>query len=186
MLMRSAIILASLISLIPPIDGCFAGEEEPIIWISDGASWKSSRDFVLHPAANDTGNTYQLDISGMVTNTIRSDLTSLGFNVFDPRDAGQTSGPSIHVSIVFYQPGNIGGRWLSLGGGAAICIIRTKLFDRELEDQLADIIVADQIASGGLFSVGAEKTVLERTALKVARELARLLHVEPKTREAVK
>lgn len=81
----------------------------------------------------------------------------------------------MQIHLVHYVPGSVGGRWVGFGGGAAICIVRISLIDGQTGAQIGDIVVADQVGGGGLFSIGAEKRILHTVARKTAEELAKIL-----------
>lgn len=164
----------------------FAGEEEAIVWVADSISLVGNDTIELYPTSNDTGNEYETDVTGPLTNVTRTELKKIGVNVVDHVAGRHTDDVALQLSVIHYQPGSVGGRWVGFGEGAAICIIRAYVFDGASGDQLADIIVAEQVSVGGMFTVGAEHHVLEKAARKVTDELATLLDIELASREVSK
>lgn len=183
MLSRAATILGIFIFLLLPIHYCFAGEEEPIVWVAEGISIKGTKQIELYPTSNDTGVKYEFDVAGEVTNTVQTVLTRAGLNIVEPVKGLQTKNIGIQISLVHYQSGSVGGRWVGLGGGAAICIIRAYIIDGTSGEIIGDIIVTEQVGVGGLTSIDAEKYVPKRAARKVTEELAGLLDIELKPGE---
>ncbi|UCH49169.1 MAG: hypothetical protein JSU95_05110 [Betaproteobacteria bacterium] len=186
MLSRTSFVLCISISLILFSDYSFAGEEEAIVWIADGVSIEGNDNLELYPTSNDTGNEFEIDVTGLLTNATRTELKKAGLNVVDHVAGRHTADVGLRLSLVHYQSGSVGGRWVGFGEGAAICIIRAYLFDSASEQQIADIIVAEQVGSGGMFTVGAEEYVLENAARKITEELAALLDIELASREVSK
>ena len=162
---------------------CLAGEEEPVVWVAEGVSISDTRKIALYPVAIATGTKNRLDVSGKITNTIRTELTKAGLSIVEPVEGRKTENIGIQISLVHYQPGDVGGRWIGLGGGAAICIIRANIIDETSKRIIGDIIVTELVDGGGLFGIGAEKYVSERAARKMAEQLAGLFGIELKPGE---
>lgn len=180
---RTASILCVLFFYLLSINYCFAGEDEPIVWVAEGASIEGTKQIDLYPVSNETGIKYNFDVAVQVRNTIQAELTRAGLNIVEPAKGLPTKNVGIQVKLVHYQAGSIGDRWIGLGGGAAVCIIRTYIVDGALRKIIGDIIVAEQVETGGLFSVGAGKYAPDRAARKVSEELAELLGIELKPGE---
>lgn len=178
MIPRMQTILGILVFLLLPYNYCFAGEEEPIVWLADGISIKGTRQVELSPYPDDAGAKHDPDIIESVMNVVQTELTGAGLVIVKPVEAQKTDNVRIQIRLVHCQPGSVGGRWIGLGGGAALCIIRVYILDGVSGVQVGDIIVAEQVGSGGLFSIGAEKYVPKRAARKIAEELAVLLGID--------
>lgn len=76
---------------------------------------------------------------------------------------------------MYYTPGMVSGRWIGFGGGAAICILRVQLSDRQSGRLLGDIVGTYQVQSGGLFTVGADEQVPKTTARLLAGRILELV-----------
>jgi hypothetical protein len=175
-----AAMLCILLGVLLPFQTVLAGEEEPIVWVADGVNLKGKKTVVLYPATNETGEELKFDSCESVTGTIQSELLKSDVKVISPGKKVQPEGISVKPSLVGYQAGDVGGRWIGFGGGAAICVLRTFIYDEPSGNQIAEIILAEQVASGGLFSIGAEKYVPKRAAAKIATEILILLGIEVK------
>lgn len=172
-------IFLAIIAIILPLKICLAGLDDPIVWLAEGISLQGHTQVVLQPVANDTGETFELDVASIMTETLSSELTEAGLEVLTPEEAhGQKDLLTLKNSLIFYASGDVGGRWLGFGGGAAVCILRTYLVGSDSEDILGEIIVAKQIAGGGLFSAGAGKSVPKDTAEELVEQLVSMVRPE--------
>ena len=183
MSLRTATRLGIFLFFLIPVDSCFAGEEEPIVWVAEGVSIRETKQIELYPVTDGTRGKSGFDVIDQITNTVRTELTRAGLGIHQPVKGQETGNIGIRISLVQYQPGNVGGRWAGLGGGAALCIIRANILDGASGKVISDIIVAEQVEGGGLFSIGAGKYVPTRAARKIAGELAGLFGIELKPGE---
>ena len=181
---RTASIPCVLLFFLLSINYCFAGEEEPIVWVAEGTSIEGTKLVDLYPVSNDTAMKNNFDVAVQVRNTIHEELTRAGLSVVEPVKRLPTKNIGIQIKLVHYQAGSAGGRWVGLGGGASVCIIRTYIIDGAMRKIIGDIVVAEQVETGGLFSVGAKKYVPERAARKVSEALAVLFGIELKPGKA--
>ena len=162
----------------------YAGINEGLVeWLANDANFLGVRQVVLHPVLDDTGNRYDLDAAVKATQALQQKLTQAGITIVNP------GGPApqrivVKTSLVFYQPGSIGGRWVGFGGGAAVCILRSQLIDGNSDRLLGDLIGAYQVQAGGLFSAGAEKRVPAAAAELLANRILELLGIEEADYEA--
>lgn len=182
MSLRTVTLLGIFLLLIP-INSSFAGENEPIVWVAEGISLHETKQVYLYPVTDVTGGRAGSGVTDQITNTIRTELTGAGLDILQPVKGQKAGDIGLQISLVHYQPGSVGGRWVGFGGGAAICIIRANILYAASGEVISDIIVAEQVESGGLFSIGAEKYVPKRAARKIAGELAELLGTELKPGE---
>lgn len=177
MFSRTAFATGLLVLLLLPVHLCIAGEEEPIVWTADNASFPGIRQISLYPSPHVPGASDETDAINTVRQDIRNALQGAGITVSDAGQTSTTGGLGLEIHLVHYTPGNVGGRWVGFGGGAAICIVRAILFDGQTGAQIGDIVIAEQVGGGGLFSIGAGKHILHTTARKTAEELTKLLGV---------
>jgi hypothetical protein len=172
-------ILLSVVAIILPLQVCLAGLDDPIVWIVEGISLKGHTQVVLNPVTNDTGETFEFDVTKTMTDALTSELVEAGLEILKPEEAqGKKDVVKLNNSLVFYTGGGVGGRWLGFGGGAAVCILRTYLIEPDTEDILGEIIVARQVSGGGLFSAGAEKSVPKHTAEELVEQLVSIVRPE--------
>lgn len=175
MLSRIAWAIGLAILTLLPTQLCVAAEEEPIVWVSDNHSLLGVKRVALYSALPTADGSEAVRTA---TDLIRNALQNAGVTVANIKDEQRSRDIGLQIQVVHYTPGNVGGRWIGLGGGAAICIIRAFILDGSTGAQIGDVVVAEQVGSGGLFTIGAEKHVLRAAAHKTAEELARLFGVE--------
>jgi hypothetical protein len=148
-------------------------------WLSDEADFSDVRVIELYATTNATGKFLDKDIIDGITETLRKKFKDAGIVL---KDSGSNEKPGIVVktSVVHYEGGSVGGRWIGFGGGAAICILRSNLLDTETGNLLGDLIAVHQVDVGGLFSAGAHHTVPKSSAKKIARRILELFGLEDK------
>lgn len=151
-------------------------------WLSADADFSNVRVIELHATTNATGKFLDKDIIDGITETLRKKITDAGIV---STDSGANNKPAIVVktSVLHYEPGSVGGRWIGFGGGAAVCILRSNLIDAETGYLLGDLIGTHQVEVGGLFSAGAHLTVSKSSAKKIAERILELFGLEDKQNE---
>lgn len=157
---------------------CLASDPNTIVWLADDASVEGLEQVDFYPIRYDIHNNYAHQVSSVVRSVIRSELVNAGISV---NDISKNTLPiffALETHIVHCQPGNVGGRWVGFGGGAAVCILRTRIISGLTGKVVGEVIVANEVSSGGLFSAGAENYVPKDAATKTAEELAGLLGLE--------
>jgi len=145
-----------------------------VVWLAPNAGLSGVRQVEFHPVLDETGKHHDIDAAGKAAQTLQQKLTQSGMTLVGPGD----SSPQrlvIKTSLVFYQPGSVGGRWIGFGGGAAVCILRSRLIDGNSGRLLGDLIGAYQVQAGGLFSAGAEKRVPTAAAELLAERILELV-----------
>ena len=148
--------------------GCATGK--PMAWVEQRVSLSRYRQVDVAPVSNDTGKEYDFDVTGTLTEKIRSKLTDKGYAA---RGAG-TGRDAVLVlkpRLTAYEPGNAAKRWLAPGHGTTHCTVRVSLIDQESGKPVGEIIVAKAISQGGLFSIGADRSILDAVASDIAETL---------------
>jgi hypothetical protein len=59
-------------------------------------------------------------------------------------------------------------RWLATGAGRTQATVRTSLIDKMTGESIGEIVIDEAVSSGGLFSVGADKYILEVVAKEIS------------------
>ena len=146
-------------------------------WLAHDANFTGLRQLEFHPVVDHTGKSYDLDVAAKASQALQQKLTQAGITLTDP---GGTPPKRIvlETRVVFYQPGSVGGRWVGFGGGAAVCILRSRLIHGESTRLLGDFTGAYQVQAGGLFSAGAEKRVPSAAAGLIAKRIIELMGLE--------
>jgi len=166
---------------------CFATEKDSIVWLADDVSISNLKQIELYPVSLNIDEKYDDKLPLTISNKIREELKKLGVSVTDITADNLPKKIALKINLVHYQPGDIGGRWIGFGGGSAICILRGMLINGPTGEVIGEIIVAKQVSGGGIFSIGADKSVTNRAAKQVSKELANLLGAESNTaKEGIK
>ena len=168
-----------------PLQSGLAAERNSIIWLSDGVSIEGTSIVELYPISNVTGESYEHDPSPDINAVIRNALETSGLVVVNKEKGEQPAQLALKTHLVYFAPGSVGGRWIGFGGGSAVCILRTLLIGGSSSDKIGEIIVANQVSSGGLFSAGAETYVCKHAAEQTAENLAALIGVELRSDEGI-
>ena len=174
--MKQLFLILAVLAL--PLQVSIAAEREAIVWLAEGVSLKGYKQLELHPVINDTGKNYEFDVAALMTQTIRSNLELAGLEVLEPNENPQRNVIGLQNRLVEFIPGSVGGRWVSFGLGAAVCILRTLVVDDASGEIVAEIISAKVVDEGGLFTAGAEKTVPKGVAKRAAGEVAELVGMQ--------
>jgi hypothetical protein len=151
-------------------------------WLSADADFSNVRVIELHAATNATGKFLDKDIIDGITETLRKKFTDAGIVSTDSGGNNKTA-IVVKTSVLHYETGSVGGRWIGFGGGAAVCILRSNLIDAETGYLLGDLIGTHQVEVGGLFSAGAHLTVPKSSAKKIAERILELFGLEDKQNE---
>jgi Domain of unknown function (DUF4410) len=146
--------------------GCTA-PSPPELTMQPGASLSASTLLAVAPASNDTGQTYELDITGVFTDDLRSALRSKGYTVADSNTAPPNA-VIVQCSFISYAPGNAAQRWIFPGLGPTEATVKTSLIDENTGNVLGGMLTRKEVTGGGLLSVGAYKFILQHVANDVA------------------
>jgi len=157
---------------------CLASGPNSIVWLADDNSIKGLEQIDFYPINYDIRNSYAQQVSSVVSSVIRSELINAGITVNNINKNTLPIFFALETHIVHCQPGNIGGRWVGFGGGAAVCILRTRIISGLTGEVVGEVIVANDVSGGGLFSAGAENYVPKGAARQTAEELAGLLGLD--------
>jgi hypothetical protein len=135
------------------------------------ATWKpevffplETTQFRIDSVKNETGHDASFDILEYLRGQTRDELTARGF---EETASGNPDVIRIELRIHLYQEGGTFGRWLGGGAGAAYAVVYCA-FRINGETINAELLTVSAIGSGGIFSAGAEKSVLKDSAIIVA------------------
>ena len=163
---RSIVVLGTLLAAVP------AYAASPLLWLDQGVDL-SGRQFHVAPvtavdrAAEDEGATRILH------EKLSGELAALGLLASATGDG--TRRVIVTATIMKYAQGSVAGRWVQTPEGAAHIIVRVMLLDAESRALLGDMVSVQEVSSGGLFSIGAEKTVISDAAKEIARGITERL-----------
>jgi hypothetical protein len=168
-------ILVTACLLIAPFHALHGAERNVILWRADGVSFNGVSQLGLYPVKTVARIPAEYDPRPDIAAELEAVLQEAGLKISPLEPGARAKQYALQTTITRYQPGSVGERWVGFGGGAAVCILRTRLIDSATGNAVGEIIVAEQVAAGGLFTVGAEKQVPKLAARQTASELATLI-----------
>jgi hypothetical protein len=134
------------------------------------SSWVSSDFFPLGTSQiqitnvqNETGHDASFDILNYLSEQIRERLAASDLKAGFSEDANVVV---VDISVHLYQEGHTFGRWVGGGAGVAYTVVQAT-FHKRGQPIGAELLTVSVIGGGGLFSLGAEKTVLEDAATEI-------------------
>jgi len=153
----------------------FAAPASATSWLSRPytAVWSTSDFFPLGTTSycigniqNETRHDASFDFLSYLREQVRQHLTRNGFK----EDASESANAIVvELDIHLYQEGSTYGRWLGglVSKGTAYAVVQVS-FHKNGRTFGAELLTISVIGGGGLFSAGAEKTVLEDAAEEIA------------------
>jgi ribulose 1,5-bisphosphate synthetase/thiazole synthase len=133
-------------------------------WISSDFFPLGTPLFRISNVLNETGHDASFDIFSYLSDQIRQQLSASGLKEDSSDNANAVV---VELSVHLYQEGSTFGRWLGGGAGVAYAVVQAT-FHKRGQSTGAELLTVSVIGEGGLFSAGAEKTVLEDTASVIA------------------
>ena len=163
---KRPILLCMLVSLL--VFGC-AGSS-PAVRMESAEPLRKYGIFEVAPVSNDTGKTFAFDIAEEFGNQIRSQLESKGY-IVAAGSGGTDDALIIRCSITSYEPGSAFARWLAPGAGKTQATVLTSLVDKRTGTTIGELLSADAVGGGGLYTVGADRWILEKIAKGVVEKI---------------
>lgn len=160
--------LCSVLLLLVFAGGCATGK--PMTWMEQGTDLSSYKVYEVTPVVNDTGKKYDFDVAGEITEAIKTKLKDKGY-VIAGDGAGGEGVLVLKCSLTAYEPGSALKRWLAPGYGATQCTVKCPLIDKKTGKPIGEIMVAKAISAGGLYSIGAHKSILGIVADDIAEQI---------------
>ena len=156
--MKNYLILILLLLL---IGGCTS--TKPVVRMEKNVSLTKYKMFEVPPVSNETGKTFEFDVANELTQQIKLLLNEKGYTINNENEI-QDNILTITNSLIVYEPGNAVKRWLLPGAGATKTIVKTSLIDKKSGEIIGEMLTTKQISGGGLYSVGADKSILKTVA----------------------
>lgn len=165
-------VLTSLLFIV--VVGCGSiVKSKPITRITEGVLFTKYQAFEVEPVTNETGKTFNFDVTDNLTRHIKSALEDLGYTVTNRPDLLQNV-LVIKSSLIAFEPGSAFKRWLGapiVPAGKTQATIKTSLIDKQNGDVIGDIVSAEAVSGGGLYTIGADKWIFEVIAKGVVNEI---------------
>ena len=154
--------------------GCVTSQ--PMVSMEKGVSLKGYSSFYVPDVANQTGNEYEFDVAGTLTQEIKEELGNRGLDVTEDKSTENLL--VVTCSLVSYEPGSAFKRWLVPGYGKTQATVKTLLIDNTSNEVLGEFISAEAVSAGGLYSAGADKRILAAIAQGIADQIESLLKTD--------
>lgn len=151
------------------LSGCIT-TSKPMVSMKKGVSLVDYKVFKVQPVLNETGKTYEFNVSNSLTQNIKSKLRDKEFIVSD----GTITSKRVLIiksTLLSYTPGSALKRWFAPGFGSTQATVKTLLIDKKTRKVLGEFISADTVSSGGLYSAGADKGILDAIATGIVDEI---------------
>jgi hypothetical protein len=170
---RHAGLLVLLLLAIPASGASLLSDQYTSSWVSSDFFPLGSSQIQIGNVQDETGHEASFDILKYLSEQIGKRLSADGLKVASSDNANAIV---VDVSVRLYQEGNIFGRWGGGGaGGAAYAVVQASFRKRD-QPIGAELVTVSVIPKGGLYSLGAEKSVLQ----DVAEEVVSLLQAGSK------
>lgn len=150
------------------IVGC--ATTKPMLQMGEGVSLAGYKAFEVMPVINETGKVFEFNVEDKLTQNIKSKMKEKGYVINEEKEE-KVSMLIIKSSLVAYAPGNAAKRWLLPGAGKTRCTVRTSLIDKMTGELIGEIVIDEEVGTGGLFSVGADKWILKVVAKSISNEI---------------
>ncbi len=155
------------------ISGC-AATGKPMVWKEKDVALDDYSSFEIQPVVNETGKPLEQDILPLVTDHLRVQFKERGLSLSESPE--KSIGVLVVQSVLLnYKTGSAFKRWLAPGAGKTQCTLRSRLFDKQTENMLAEVVAAKEVAAGGLYTVGADERILKEAAEDIAKEISRMM-----------
>lgn len=148
--------------------GC--GASSPAVRMESAEPLRKYGLFEVAPVTNDTGKTFAFDVAEEFGNQIRSQLESRGYIVASG-SAVTDDALIVRCSIASYEPGSAVARWLAPGAGKTQATVLTSLVDKRTGSAVGEMLSAEAVGTGGLYSAGADRWILEKIAKGVVDKI---------------
>jgi Domain of unknown function (DUF4410) len=149
------------------VAGCAA---QPDVVIEQGVSLAKFTQVEVTPAANETGSSDNDQAAQTFGDDLRSALQSEGVAVSESGPPASTL--VVKPALAHYEAGSAIARWILPGAGRTQASVSASLVDKATGESLGDLAASDQIAAGGLYTIGQDRLILSRLANGFAKEIA--------------
>lgn len=169
--MANKLCVVALVCLV--LSGCLA-TGKPMTWKDKGFQFSEQAIFIIKPVVNKTGKTFEEDIPTILTSHLKDQFKAKSLTVVNDTDQPKTVF-FVESDLLVYVTGSAFKRWLAPGAGKTQCTLKSRLIDKISKQMVAEIVAAKEVGAGGLYSVGAEKSILKDAASDIASEVTKLL-----------
>lgn len=152
--------------------GCYTAR--PVVSIDSTVSFDKYQAVEVLSVVNKTERTYDFDVAQTLTQKIKERLIEQGLVVVEGPE-GDREILTVSSVLVAYEPGNAVTRWATgplIPAGKTQATVMTTLVDKKSGAHLGDLATAEVVSGGGLYSVGADRWILDVVAKGLANEIS--------------
>jgi hypothetical protein len=143
--------------------------DEPLLWLPEGVDLHG-RKFTVHSVTALDPRADEAHVSESLRTELTKSLAQL--NILDASDDVSLRSVWISCEVRRFSAGNVAGRWIGGKFGAAYIVVLVKLTDPQSQEVLGEMVSAQEIAGGGLFSIGAGNTIVSDAADNVIKAIS--------------
>lgn len=143
---------------------------QPDIAVEQGVSLTKYTRVEVAPGANETNDASNDQASRNFRDDLAAALQSQGVPLADSGAPGGTL--MVKPALVHYEPGSAVVRWILPGAGRTQASVSASLEDKASGESVGDLAASDQVAAGGLYTIGQDRMILSRLASGFAKEIA--------------
>ncbi len=171
--MKRELILFFLLTLL--VAGCTTGRiSKSMVRWTKGISLAEYKAFEVIPVSNETGNTYDFNVTDLITQEIMSNLKDKGYVITEESSTEKNVIIIKSRLLVFYSGVNIKRLVLADKLGTPQATVKTSLIDKRT-GKVVGLIMTHE--GGGRFSAGANKLILN-IAKAITKEIDNKFKVE--------
>lgn len=159
------------------IAGCVTPSGTSDTWIREGVDLSQYQSIEVLPVTDSTGVSHDLEVSTLLTQLLHDKIESTGY-LHKSEESKNGSVVKLQADLFDYEAGSALGRWAAPGAGKAKCVVRSVLVDAQSGQTVAEMVTVKEVSEGGLYSVGAEKYILDAAAEEIAERLSTYLRGE--------
>ena len=147
---------------------------DPVVWLDDNVNLHGRTIYVVSPVHNETGKTFNIDVTSLIRSEMIQTLRKEGMIVLYKQDASRDS---ITIDSRLGDYGAEAQRNVGCFRGRCwnCVVVRTILIDDKSGKTLGEIIDSSSVSAGGLFSIGAEKSLPKNVAHDIARKIIEMV-----------
>lgn len=152
---------------------------DPYLWVDQDAALSRFEAIVVEPVSNETGARFEFDVTDVIRTHLAAKLREQGLAVLDLPAPGKSL-LTLKGQLTLYTAGSAVARWLVPGSDPTQVVMRASFIDGGKGEIVADMVVGGYVGGGGLFSIGADRWILEKIAEHVATAVRQRRDAEQK------
>lgn len=150
------------------VSGCVTSK--PMVSMEKGVSLSSYKVLEIPNVLNETGKNFDFNVAGHLTQNIKSSFQQRGYVISEGRQTSQEV-LLIKCSLLSFEPGSAFKRWIIPGFGKTQATVKTSLIDKKSGKLLGELVSAEAVSAGGLYSAGADTRILKAIAEGIVNEI---------------